>query len=186
MNDTDLLDFLAISGIRESYLYKAAEYFRRRDPNSAGPFYKGEKKKNREEHISLETLVKYLRIAEDEARALEILEIWRKHAQVHPQIRGDLHVHTEFSDGVDTTKSLLQEANRLGYRWLALCDHAPMANHVYTLTTDRFFRRTEIADKVSLQTGVKAYHAIEADILEDGSLNIPPGIREKLDFALGQ
>jgi DNA polymerase (family 10) len=184
MNDTDLLDFLAISGVREPYLYRAAEFFRRRAPNGAGLFDKGVKSESREEQISLETLVKYLRIAEDEARALEILEIWRNNVQVHPQIRGDLHVHTEFSDGVDPTRSLLQEANRLGYRWLALCDHAPMANHVYTLTTDRFFRRTEIAEQASVDSGVRAYHAIEADIMEDGSLNIPPGIRDKLDFAL--
>jgi DNA polymerase (family 10) len=104
--------------------------------------------------------------------------------RILPQIRGDFHVHTEFSDGTDPTESLLRQAKRLGYSWLALCDHAPMKKHVYTMNPDRFFRRAEIAARVSARTGVKAYQAIEADILRDGSLNIPPEIRGDLDFAL--
>jgi len=194
MKDKDLLDFLAISGVGEPYLKRAAAYFRggnRRgagysgeDHDRAARFYDGANKDNREAHIALETLTKYLRIAQNEAQALEILELWRGHARVPPQIRGDFHVHTEFSDGIDSTESLLHEAKRLGYSWLALCDHAPMEKHVYTLTPDRFLRRAEIAARVSAQTGVKAYQAIEADILQDGSLNIPPEIREDLDFAL--
>lgn len=184
MKDTDLLDFLAISGVGESYIHRAAEFFRRGGQSGTGRFYNGKKKENREEHISLETLTKYLRIAEDEAQALEILELWRGHGRIPPQIRGDLHVHTEFSDGIDPTTSLLQEAKRLGYRWLAFCDHAPLAKHVYTLTPERFLRRAEIAKRASVATGVTAYQAIEADILQDGSLNIPPEIREDLDFAL--
>jgi histidinol phosphatase-like PHP family hydrolase len=184
MKEKVLLEFLAISGVGEPYLRRAAEFFRRGDYSGAGRFYNGKKRDNREEHISLETLTKYLRIAEDQAQALEILELWRGHVRIPPQIRGDFHVHTEFSDGIDPTTSLLQEAKRLGYGWLALCDHAPMANHVYTLTPDRFFRRAEIAARVSAHTGVRAYQAIEADILQDGSLNIPVEIREGLDFAL--
>jgi histidinol phosphatase-like PHP family hydrolase len=184
MKEKDLLEFLAISGVGEPYLRRAAGFFRRGDCGGAGRFYNGKNKDNREEHISLETLAKYLRIAEEEAQALEILELWHGHANIPPQIRGDFHVHTEFSDGIDPTTSLLQEAKRLGYGWLVLCDHAPMANHVYTLTPDLFFRRAEIAARVSAYTGVRAYQAIEADILQDGSLNIPTEIREGLDFAL--
>ena len=189
MKDKDLLDFLAISGVGEPYLSRAAAYFRGGDCPGAGysgadRFYDGANRDNREAHISLETLTKYLRIAENEAQALEILELWRGQARIPPQIRGDFHVHTEFSDGIDPTATLLREAKRLGYSWLALCDHAPMEKHVYTLTPDRFWRRAEIAARVSAHTGVKAYQAIEADILQDGSLNIPPEIREDLDFAL--
>jgi histidinol phosphatase-like PHP family hydrolase len=194
MKDKDLHDFLAISGVGEPYLGRAAAYFREvdlrgaacngADHGGAARFYDGKNKDNREAHIALETLVKYLRIAEDQAPALEILELWRRHARIPQRIRGDFHVHTEFSDGIDPTESLLRQAKRLGYSWLALCDHAPMKKHVYTLTPDRFFRRAEIAARVSTQTGVKAYQAIEADILPDGSLNIPPEIRGDLDFAL--
>jgi len=189
MNDKDLRDFLAISGVGEPYLSRAAAFFRGEDcsgagHNEAGRFYNGKNKDNREAHISLETLAKYLRIAEEQARAMEILELWRGHARIPRQIRGDFHVHTEFSDGIDPTAALLRQAERLSYSWLALCDHAPMAKHVYTLTPDRFFRRAKIAARASATTGVKAYQAIEADILQDGSLNIPPEIRGELDFAL--
>jgi len=194
MKDKDLHDFLAISGVGEPYLSRAAAYFRGGDwsaasyngatHHGAGRFYDGANKDNREEHIALETLTKYLRIAEDQALALEILELWRGHARIPPQIRGDFHVHTEFSDGVDPTASLLRQAKRLGYSWLALCDHAPMKKHVYTMSPDHFFRRAEIAARISALTGVRAYQAIEADILQDGSLNIPPEIRGDLDFAL--
>ena len=194
MKDKDLRDFLAISGVGEPHLSRAAAYFRRgdrsaasyngTDHDTAGSFYDGANKENREEHIALETLTKYLRIAEDQALALEILELWRGHARIPPQIRGDFHVHTEFSDGVDPTASLLRQAKRLGYSWLSLCDHAPMKKHVYTMSPDRFFRRAEIAARISALTGVRAYQAIEADILQDGSLNIPPEIRGQLDFAL--
>ena len=189
MKDKDLLDFLAISGVGEPYLSSAAAYFGGGERRGAQAiptdrFYDGANKHDREAHISLETLAKYLKVAENEARAQEILELWRGHRRIPPRIRGDFHVHTEFSDGIDPTASLLREAKRLGFSWLALCDHAPMQKHVYTLTPDRFFRRAEIAARVSARTGVKAYQAIEADILQDGSLNIPPEIRGDLDFAL--
>jgi histidinol phosphatase-like PHP family hydrolase len=184
MNDKDLLDFLAISGIRKSYLHEAIAFFQKQAVGDNNLFQEGKERSDREQRISYETLLKYLRIAADEPKALEILGIWRHHSTVHGRIRGDFHVHTEFSDGIDGTASLMQEAKRLGYGWIALCDHAPKASHSYTLSVNGFLRRAEIAAQASSDTGVKAYQAIEADILEDGSLNIPPEIRDVLDFAL--
>ena len=184
MNDKDLLDFLAISGIREPYLQQAVAFFQKEALGDGNLFQNGEKSNDRERRISYETLLKYLRIAADEPTAMQILEIWRHHTSIHAKIRGDFHVHTDFSDGIDGTACLLQEASRLGYGWLALCDHAPKGNHSYTLSVNGFYKRTEIAKQASSDTGVKVYQAIEADILEDGSLNIPAEIRDDLDFAL--
>ncbi len=78
----------------------------------------------------------------------------------------------------------MQRAQELGYHWLALSDHAPSIDSRYHLTVDKFFRRTEIAERVSARISIRVYHSIEADILKDGSVNIPPEIRDTLHFAL--
>src|SRR5206468_4730205 len=51
-------------------------------------------------------------------------------------IRGDLHMHTSWSDGRDTVEAMVSEGHRLGYEYLAITDHSPNAATSRTLTPD--------------------------------------------------
>ena len=60
-----------------------------------------------------------------------ILSLWRGAASIDARIQGDFHVHTIHSDGIDTVEKMASTANRLGYRWIGLADHAPGINQPY-------------------------------------------------------
>ena len=183
MTKQDILDLFSLSGVKKKYIYRAMKFFER---TSAGKehFYNGEKKAFREEHISFEILKNYLKIPADDHLAQLILNLGRESEKIDPRIRGDFHIHTEFSDGIDTAETLIRRAKSLGYNWIALSDHAPVINNPYTLTVDKFFKRTEIAEQLSARSGIKVYHSIEANILEDGSVGIPSEVRDTLHFAM--
>ncbi len=185
MNDAEVMALLKISGVKDKYVEKAFLFFREKGPGHAEEFYnKRDKRQYREEHMSLEVLKIYLRTLDNEETAKKVLEIWNESSVIDERIRGDFHTHTEFSDGMNTTEEVLETAGSLGYSWIALSDHAPVPGNSYTLTVEKYMRRTEIAEKVSKRLGIDVYHSIEANILEDGGLDIPEEIEGILDFAV--
>ena len=100
-------------------------------------------------------------------------------------IRGDLHMHTEFSDGRDSVEAMVQTCRGLGYEYLAITDHSPHSAASRNLSTDSIARQAdEIARLREQYPEIAILHGCEVDILPDGRLDLPDPILERLDIVL--
>jgi len=100
-------------------------------------------------------------------------------------IRGDLHMHTVFSDGRDTVEAMVSEGHRLGYEFLAITDHSPNAGASRTLTAESVKQQAEeIAAVRERFPSLAIFHGCEVDILPDGRLDFPEHVLETFDIVL--
>lgn len=100
-------------------------------------------------------------------------------------IRGDLHMHTVWSDGRDSMASMVHAARALGYQYIAITDHSPTARASRVLTLDRLARQTdEVAEMRAAYPDLTILHGIETDIQADGTLDVPDRILASLDIVL--
>ena len=103
----------------------------------------------------------------------------------YSDIRGDLHVHSDWSDGHVTLSGLADLADGLGYHYLAVCDHSQAAKYAGGLTPDRLRRQMkEITALNNKRKGVRLLKGTEVDILADGSLDFPDELLAKLDVVV--
>ena len=99
------------------------------------------------------------------------------------EIRGDLHVHTDWSDGKATVLEMSEAALGLGYEYLAICDHTRNVRVVPGLDADDVRRQgEEIAAANELLAPFRILRGIECDILPDGSLDLPDDVLAELDW----
>jgi DNA polymerase (family X) len=100
-------------------------------------------------------------------------------------IRGDLHMHTNYSDGRDSLRHMVHAARALGYEYIAITDHSEHAGASRTLTLDDLARQREEIERVREEVpGMAILHGIEADILPSGSLDCPDAVLATLDIVL--
>ena len=98
-------------------------------------------------------------------------------------VRGDLHVHTSWSDGKATVLEMAAAAIELGYRYLAICDHTLNVRVVPGLGADDVRRQgEEIAAANERLAPFRVLRGIECDILADGSLDLPDDVLSELDW----
>ena len=100
-------------------------------------------------------------------------------------MRGDLHCHTIWSDGRDTTETIVRTARRLGYEYVAITDHSQSARASRVLTLDRLRQqRIDIRQVRERFPDIVVLHGTEVDILPDGRLDFPDEILEEMDIVL--
>jgi DNA polymerase (family X) len=100
-------------------------------------------------------------------------------------IRGDLHVHTLWSDGRDRTETMVWSACQLGYEYVAITDHSPSARASRVLTIDRLRQQMEEVRALRQRyPGLSILQGAEVDILPDGSLDLPDEVLKELDIVL--
>lgn len=100
-------------------------------------------------------------------------------------IRGDLHVHTLWSDGRDSVETVVRAAKALGYEYVAITDHSGRAAVSRALTLERLERQTDdIASVRRRVSGITVLHGAEVEILPDGSLDYSDEVLERLDIVL--
>jgi DNA polymerase (family X) len=98
-------------------------------------------------------------------------------------IRGDLHVHTDWSDGKASVLEMGEAALALGYEYLAICDHTRNVRVVPGLDADDVRRQgEEIAEANELLARFRILRGIECDILPDGSLDLPDDVLAELEW----
>ncbi|TYB88869.1 MAG: DNA polymerase/3'-5' exonuclease PolX [Kosmotoga sp.] len=98
--------------------------------------------------------------------------------------KGDLHMHTKYSDGAGTIVDMLSKAEELGYEYVAISDHSVSERIANGLSTDRLTEQWKEIDKVSKKYRVKVLKSAEVDILPDGSLDYPEEVLEKMDLVI--
>jgi DNA polymerase (family X) len=100
-------------------------------------------------------------------------------------IRGDLHMHSTWSDGRDSIESMVLMCRSLGYEYMAITDHSPHSAASRNLTADGAKRQgEEIAALRALYPDIAILHGCEVDILPDGRLDFPDRILETFDIVL--
>ncbi|MBA3296581.1 MAG: PHP domain-containing protein [Acidobacteria bacterium] len=100
-------------------------------------------------------------------------------------IRGDLHMHTTYSDGQDTLETMVAACVQLGHAYIAITDHSESAAASRTLSLDQLTRqRDEIERLRPRYPDITILHGVEVDILTDGRLDFPDAILERLDIVL--
>ena len=105
--------------------------------------------------------------------------------QVRAALRGDLHAHTDWSDGGSPLELMARTAARLGHEYLAITDHSPRLTIANGLTADRLEAQLELLAEVDAEVdGVRVLSGIEVDILKDGSLDQDDALLERLDVVV--
>jgi DNA polymerase (family 10) len=100
-------------------------------------------------------------------------------------IRGDLHVHSSWSDGRDPIEEMALAARALGYQYIAITDHSKGLGIAHGLNEERI--REQRAEVRRLNEGLKDFRilaGIEVDIRADGSLDLPDEILAELDVVV--
>jgi DNA polymerase (family 10) len=100
-----------------------------------------------------------------------------------PDIRGDLHVHTTWSDGKASVLEMAVAARDLGYEYLAICDHTPNVRVVPGLDADGLRRQAEEIAAVNEEVSpFRVLRGSEVDIRRDGELDLPDDVLAELDW----
>ena len=100
-------------------------------------------------------------------------------------IRGDLHVHSDWSDGKATVLEMAEAARDRSYEYLAVCDHTRNVRVVPGLDADDVRRQAEeIAAANEWLAPFRVLRGIECDILPDGSLDLPDDVLAELDWVM--
>jgi DNA polymerase (family 10) len=100
-------------------------------------------------------------------------------------IRGDLHAHTEWSDGHHPLERLVEAAEARGYEYIIVSDHSQSTAIAGGLTVERL--RAQLAAIRALQPRhrIRILTGCECDILADGSMDFPDEVLGELDVVVG-
>ncbi len=100
-------------------------------------------------------------------------------------VRGDLHVHTNYSDGRGTIESMAEAAIELGYEYLVFCDHSQSLRVANGLSPERLKAKMAAVRKADEQySEIHLLCGSEVDILKDGSLDYEDALLAELDFVV--
>src|SRR5947208_4865068 len=100
-------------------------------------------------------------------------------------IQGFLHCHTTWSDGNASVEEMARAAQALGGKFITISDHSQAAHYAGGLSVDRLKAQwEEIAAVQELLPGIRILRGSEVDILEDGRLDLPDAVLEKLDVVI--
>ncbi|WP_030172412.1 PHP domain-containing protein [Streptomyces sp. NRRL S-813] len=127
------------------------------------------------------TVPGYLRKLEDEAR--EPLADGGR--ELLARLRGDCHLHSDWSDGGSPIDEMGRAAAGLGHEWAVLTDHSPRLTVARGLSAERLREQLEVVAGLNeTWAPFRLLTGIECDILEDGSLDQDPELLEQLDVVV--
>ena len=101
-------------------------------------------------------------------------------------IKGDLHIHSNWSDGASTIEEIALKAIEMGYKYIAITDHSKSLRVANGLSEEDLLKRNEEIDRLNkkFQGKIKILKGTEVDILPDGSLDYNDEILSQLDFVV--
>jgi DNA polymerase (family 10) len=100
------------------------------------------------------------------------------------EIKGDLHIHSKYSDGANSIKEIAEYAKKLGYEYIAITDHSSNLKIAHGLSDEQYKKQFKEIEKVEKEVGIKIFKSGEVDILKDGSLDISKETAKEMDFVI--
>ena len=101
-------------------------------------------------------------------------------------LNGDLHAHSQASDGHDSVLDMALAAKTQGLQYLAITDHSRRLTVAHGLDPVQLAKQCDEIDRINAQLdGITLLKGIEVDILDDGSLDLPDGVLARLDLVIG-
>ncbi|MGB9642354.1 MAG: DNA polymerase/3'-5' exonuclease PolX, partial [Candidatus Ratteibacteria bacterium] len=108
------------------------------------------------------------------------------HLVEYADIRGDFHIHTNYSDGISTIEEIVKKAIEMGYHFIGLCDHSQTSKFAGGLPIERLRERNREIERIARKyPQIKIFKGAEVDILGDGTLDYPDEVLAELDFVIG-
>jgi len=169
-----------ITGSKE-YISAFEEYLRQKGIDLGG------KKFNSEEELFEKAGLQYIPAELRETkRAVEESAKGNIPKLIEPQdMKGMLHVHSNWSDGKSSIEEMAITASELGYEYIGICDHSRSAGYANGLSIERVKQQHEEIDKLNEKgLGIKILKGIESDILADGSLDYPDAVMETFELVV--
>jgi putative hydrolase len=106
--------------------------------------------------------------------------------EVRTLLRGDLHLHSDWSDGGSTIAAMAHAAIELGHDYMALTDHSPYVSVAHGLDAGRLREQLDVLETLNADLApFRILTGMEVDILEDGSLDMDDDMLERLDVVVG-
>ena len=108
---------------------------------------------------------------------------------VEAALRGDLHTHSDWSDGGSPIEEMVATAMELGREYVALTDHSPRLRVANGLSAEKLRTQLGVVDTLNAQLAsagedFRLLRGIEVDILEDGTLDQDPDLLDELDLVV--
>jgi putative hydrolase len=102
--------------------------------------------------------------------------------EIRAALRGDLHSHSDWSDGGSPIQEMVVTAMELGHEYLVLTDHSPRLTVANGLTAERLSKQLRVVEEINTAVGdFRLLKGIEVDILDDGALDQTPQMLSQLD-----
>ncbi|MGN9841651.1 PHP domain-containing protein [Nonomuraea sp. H19] len=118
-------------------------------------------------------------------RATAEVELDAETAVLRSALKGDLHSHSDWSDGGSPIEEMAEAAIGLGHEYWALTDHSPRLSIAKGLSAERLERQLDVVDKLNERLApFRILTGIEVDIDLDGSLDQEPELLERLDVVV--
>ncbi|MGY2062061.1 PHP domain-containing protein, partial [Nocardia gipuzkoensis] len=106
-------------------------------------------------------------------------------AGLRKRLRGDLHTHSDWSDGGSPIEEMMRTAAALGHEYCALTDHSPRLTIANGLSADRLRRQLDVVAELNEELApFRILTGIEVDILDDGRLDQQADLLERLDIVV--
>jgi len=100
-------------------------------------------------------------------------------------IRGDLHIHSRYSDGIGKLSEIAERGKEMGLEWVGICDHSQTLKVAGGLDVDGVYKKIEETRKFNRNSrNVKLLCGMEVDILSDGSLDYEDDVLSQLDLVI--
>ncbi len=117
--------------------------------------------------------------------ATEGTELPAATAALRAALRGDLHTHSDWSDGGSPIEEMAAAGRAIGHGYIALTDHSPRLTVANGLDTERLRRQLQVVGELNERLApMRILTGIEVDILDDGSLDQDPGLLDELDVVV--
>jgi len=101
------------------------------------------------------------------------------------QIKGDMHVHSDWSDGRNSIEEIAEACKALGYKYVGIADHSQSLTVAHGLSEERLAEQIELIRKINKKLkGFRVLAGTEVDIRSDGTLDFPDELLAELDFVI--
>jgi len=103
----------------------------------------------------------------------------------YEDVKGDLQMHTKWSDGANTIEEMVQEARKLGHKFIAITDHVGSLKIAGGMDEEKIAEQAREIEKVREKyDDIYIFHGVEANIMKDGSLDVGKEVLKNVDVVL--